>query len=200
MVRGGARRGTADRRGERIARSLLDHAARLSDVVDASASAGPSHDGDPLLSRRVHFDRANRGHPDWDGRRTRYLDPDHEQGLASLAEANERAAERRRADRDRRSAVDCRNTYRLTGEAPTDCRCVYCRPAIHEADRRLLAGSDGLTDRAPYCLCGRPLAGGTRCPLHRHARIVVFDGDHAALHVLAGRDQPAANDSKATGA
>jgi hypothetical protein len=185
---GGARRRTAERRAERIAERLASTAARAAGVVDVSAVTGPtSSDGTMLVPRRVHFSAANTGHATYGdpGKLDRYLDPEHERALASLAAANEAYRARQNADRKRRQAVGCVNAHRvgLPGDRRS-CECVYCRPDDHLAARELDAsGSHWFTP--PACLCGTPTPAGGRCMHHRRVEVVVIDGDPDALRQLA---------------
>lgn len=90
-VAGGARPATARRRAEKVADPIASAAARLRDVVDVRAVAGPAgSDGEIFSPTRVRFAAANSGlgtysEPD---RLDRYLDPDHERALDSLNAAN----------------------------------------------------------------------------------------------------------------
>lgn len=98
-VAGGARPATARRRAEKVADRIASAAARLRDVVDVRAVAGPAGSNGEIGSpSRVRFTAANSGsgtysEPD---KLDRYLDPDHERALASLDAAN--AAWRRRQE------------------------------------------------------------------------------------------------------
>lgn len=190
VIAGGKRRGTAQRRGERVAERLTNYAARLADVVDLVATGGLSHKGEVTMPRRVHFAAANtaRGQPDVSGKLDRYVDPERDRALRALAADNAAAKARAEADRQRRSALGCRNVYRplLTGKQ--HCDCVYCRPADHLMDIRGLERGDaaGLRFVTPRCLCGHRVAlPGQRCTLHRDTRLVVLDGDPPELHLLA---------------
>jgi len=131
-VRGGKRHGTADRQARKIAERLGSRAARMVGVVEVRATAGPSRDGTITSARIVRFDAANAGqaiHGEAD-KLDRYLDPDHELALRSLAAANAAAQDHRRVDQERRLAAGCRNTYQ---HAATNafCECVYCKPELH---------------------------------------------------------------------
>lgn len=117
-VEGGKRRGTADRRARKVAERLANSAARTPGVIEVSASAGwTTKDGEVHWPERVRFAEANSGQgthaaPD---KLDRYLDPDHELALRSLAEENAAAEQRRQADRDRRRVAGCRNTHAFHG-------------------------------------------------------------------------------------
>lgn len=182
-VAGGARAGTAHRRAQRAAERIAGAAVRLSDVVEATATVGLAlGDGQVVSPVAVRLPGANTGpalygDPD---KLARYLDPDHERALASLAEANARYRARRDADRARRRAVSCPNAHQLLGREPAYCPCVYCQP-----DRHLdtLTGlSSSLQFDIPLCLCGQPVhAPGLRCLRHRDLDVVVLDDDPDAL-------------------
>jgi hypothetical protein len=186
-VQGGARHGTADRRARLIAERLANTAARSADVVEVTAKAGHSHNGELSSPRPVRFAAANTGTvvygaPD---KLDRYLDPDHERALYSLGSANDAYRARQRADRDRRQEVSCRNTYAsLLQRDP--CVCVYCAPARHydslEAQRQ--HPDNEFVDH--YCPCGQDVAkAGDRCQRHLPARIVALEGDDILLQRLA---------------
>lgn len=184
VVEGGARHGTADRRARRIAQRLADHAARAKHVVDATAAAGFSHEGEILSPRGVYFPRANSGHADRDGKLSRYLDPEHERALLSLRQHNARERKRRQADFDRRVAIGCANAVR-SGHY---CVCVYCLPTGHQPSEWV--ADHGSTDfRGPaMCPCGRMLAPDKRrCDRHHDVAIVALDGDPPALLEVADR-------------
>jgi hypothetical protein len=197
-VRGGARRHTADRRAEQVAEKLCNHAARLSDVVAVTATAGRSVAGEVILPQRVRFAAANSGLPgsEQDGRLACYLDPDHERALRSLAQAQAREDRLREADRQRRRALSCRNTYAVTAHQRERCPCVYCDPETHWRAARGQGGYPGALLRH-LCLCGAPVAAaGERCVHHRHAPLVVLDGDGSALQLLV-RDEAGERDTPA---
>jgi hypothetical protein len=192
-VAGGARWDTSWRRADRLAERLASAAARAKDAVEVTAVAGASHDGEILMPRRVSFAGGNTGLGS--GRKlSRYLDPDHERALASLAAANARYRAKQQADRDRRTAVGCANVYRGGSLPERPCPCVYCEPEDHELGLRQAErfGSHMFGHR---CLCGVgvPEAHG-RCLRHRDVEIVLLDGDGAALQLLAradDREEPA---------
>jgi hypothetical protein len=187
VVAGGARWRTAHARARRIAERLANTAARAKGVVDVRAFAGSSHDGQLLTPERVCFDAANSGHgtgadpPKLD----RYLDPDHERALASLADANAAARARRQADFDRRQAIGCSNPAGLGPGIARPCRCAYCRPNEHLEVRTETRGPWAEGGR---CLCGRPSAPSAfGCRPHRGQQLVVLDGDPPELARLAAR-------------
>jgi hypothetical protein len=186
VVAGGARWRTAHARARKVAQRLANTAARAKGVVDVRAVAGASHDGELLTSERVCFDAANSGHGTGvdPTRLDRYLDPDHERALASLAEANATARVRRQADFDRRQAIGCANPAGLGPGLARPCRCAYCRPAEH---LEVPAAYDAWVDGG-RCLCGRdstPPAFG--CRPHDGQQLVVLDGDPLELARLAAR-------------
>lgn len=185
-VRGGVRRDTADRRARRVAERVADAAARAKDVVEATAVAGPSRDGEILWPNRVHFPAANTGRDALGevGKLDRYLDPDHELALRSLSAARRRQQAHREADRRRRAAVGCRNTLSGVWDEPR-CRCVYCEPDDHYVARQLFANTDPTACGPPPCVCGQPTPAGARCLRHRDVQIVALDGDPEALHAFA---------------
>ncbi len=196
---GGARPRTARDRAERVAARLASAAARVAGVVDVTAVSGPSDSSkpfEPLAPQRVFFDAANSGHGTY-GRPdllSRYVDPEHERALTSLAEANRAFEARRRADEQRRRAVDCANTYQLLERR--FCECVYCAPAT------FLAGlttpypeSSPHPINRPRCVCGlNPVGPERRCTRHRDVRIVVLDDDLAAVAEAARLDPVTAHD------
>ena len=191
-VAGGARPGTAHDRARRIAERLTDATARAAGVVEVSAVGGESHEGRPLVQERIRFPLANSGSGTAADptQLARYLDPDHERALESLAGAS--AARRRGAEADqaRRRAVACLNTNRLEGLQPMRCLCVYCEPAAHE-QALSRPGSTGPVPIGPVrCVCGRPVAvAGMRCSRHRDIRPVAIEGDGAVLTRLVQRLQ-----------
>ena len=138
VVAGGARWRTAYTRARRVAERLANAAARAKHVVEVRAIAGPSHQGQLLTPERVCFEAANSGQAAnaEPGKLDRYLDPDYEQGLVSLAQANSAFRARQSDDRRRRRAVGCANRSLLSWEPSSPCGCVYCRPDVHWADRR----------------------------------------------------------------
>jgi hypothetical protein len=186
-VEGGVRHGTADRRANRVAEKLANTAARTVRVAEVSAVAGPSRDGQLTTVERVRFAAANTGQgtytePD---KLDRYLDPDHERALQSLAADHAAAKQRRGLDQERRQAVRCNNTYAVHTLGPRECACVYCDPEDHYLTVQYADHSEG-PFRSARCLCGTPVpAAGQRCLSHRDTAIVVLDGDPPALHVLA---------------
>lgn len=190
VIAGGKRRGTAERRGLRVAERLASYAARLADVVEVTGAAGVSHDGQVSFPRPIQFAAANtaRSTRERPGTLSRYLDPERDRALRELAADNAAARARKDADRQRRSALGCRNTYQPTLDGERPCECVYCRPEDHLlAFRRLQRGeADSLRVATPRCLCGQPVAmTGQRCLRHRDPRLVVLDGDPPALQLLA---------------
>jgi hypothetical protein len=132
--------------------------------------------------QRVRFEAANTGRAGYadPSLLDRYLDPDHERALRSLAAADEAARTRRDADRDRRLAVSCRNA--TPGISSRYCGCVYCDTTAHTAP------DEGTHWRfaEPRCLCGTPVpAGGQRCRRHRDTHLVVLDDDPVDLQRLS---------------
>ncbi len=189
-VAGGARYGTADRRARKVAERLASHATRLGGVLEVTAVAGPSQDGQVASPERVRFDQANTGHGTRlePGKLDRYLDPDYERALASLQAANDAYRARQRADRERRTAVDCRNTHRPVLPDRCYCECVYCQPDLH-LEVTQLPDASGPTDGGRLCLCGASVATADgRCHLHLDVRLVVLAGDDEPLQLLS-RDQ-----------
>lgn len=188
-VTGGARRATADRRAEKVAERLANAACRLGDVVDVTATAGANVNGEIILPKTVRFATANSGHDTHSqpGKLARYLDPDHERALASLAKANADYQARKDADRDRRRQVACANPYGPSAFLEhRACDCVYCRPQEHwwavEGERE----APGHWSNEHRCLCGQRVAAmGQRCKPHRDASLVVLDGDPERLQLLA---------------
>lgn len=185
-VEGGARWQTAHRRAERIAERLASAATRAAKVVEVTARGGVSQDARPLTADRVRFSGANTGHgtygePD---KLDRYLDPEFERALASLAAANAVAKARTDADRERRRAVGCMNSFRLSWDTPAACLCAYCEPDRHLDTVTGLRS--GLQFDPPRCVCGHVVtASGLRCSTHRDHELVVFDDDRDGLHRLA---------------
>ncbi|MBW3579261.1 MAG: hypothetical protein KY462_16310 [Actinobacteria bacterium] len=177
-VEGSARWQTAYRRAERIAERLANYATRAAHVVEVHATGGPSTEGEIVTRDRVRFSEANTGRGIYGdtSKLDRWIDPEFERALDSLARANAEARARRNADRERRQAVSCPNTYRMDHEAPRDCACVYCAPGRHlDSHTGLASGVQFLT---PRCLCGAPTAGWhQRCSRHRDLELVVLDGD-----------------------
>jgi hypothetical protein len=186
-VAGGARHGTASRRAERIAARVTNAAARAQGVVEVTAQAGHSVDGRIISPRRVRFTAANSGHGTYSEAAPldRYLDPDHELALRSLAQANAAYRAHQDADRQRRITVGCRNTYTALGTTRA-CACVYCDPETHYAAVRAYrrSGHDPFIDYR--CVCGIPIAAPQRhCIRHRDVTLVVLPDDPAALRLLA---------------
>ncbi len=190
-VEGGKRFGTADRRARRVAERLANTAARTPGVVEVTATAGHSHDGQVASPERVRFSEANTGHGTYSDPHTldRFLDPDHELALRSLTEANAAYRARQQADRERRAEASCRN--------PNDsvlrdayCLCVYCQPERHyDVIRDARAPGHGLWVEH-RCVCGQPVAlPGERFLRHRDAKVVALQGDAPALHQLAREQQ-----------
>ena len=101
---------------------IADYTARLAQVVEVTAVGGPSHDGTIIWQSPVRLAAANSGPatPKCPCKLARYLDPDRDRALRSLAEANAALRARRDADRPHRSAISCRNTgpSLLDGPAP----------------------------------------------------------------------------------
>lgn len=192
-VQGGARWQTAYRRARKIAERLANHAARAAQVVEVTAAGGASEGGKPLSSERILFSAANSGHGTHSdpNRLDRYLDPEFERALRSLAEVNAATRRATQADRQRRRDVGCLNTYRSPSHPPARCLCVYCEPAAHEHALRLAdAGTaDPLTPLR--CVCGRAVAAaGLRCcSRHRDHELVLLDSDPEPLQRLAGRQR-----------
>jgi hypothetical protein len=185
VVTGGARWRTAHARARRIAERLANTAARAKGVVDVRAVAGASHDGQLLTPERVCFDAANSGHGAGvdPSKLDRYLDPDHERALASLAEANATARVRRQADFDRRCAIGCSNPAGLGPGLARPCRCAYCRPDEHLEVR---AETHKTWVNGGRCPCGRPSAPpASGCRPHRGQQLIVLDGDPPELTRLA---------------
>ncbi len=185
-VEGGARWQTAHRRAQRIAERLTNYATRASNVVEVHAVGGPSEGGQPITRNRVQFSEANTGRGTYGdpSKLDRWIDPDFERALDSLARANAEASARRAADRDRRQALGCANTYRHDYEAHRDCACVYCEPHRHlDCLTELASGLQFLANR---CLCGQPVASiHQRCLRHRGVDVVVLEGDTDALERIA---------------
>lgn len=209
VVAGGARADTARGRAEKVAARIVSATARLAGVVEVRAVAGPSSGREeftPLAPRRVLFDAANSGHGTY-GRpdlRDRYLDPDRERALASLAEANAADSARRRADESRRRELGCVNSGRSRSDPlRLSCECVYCAPALFLAGltRPYPEVSPHPIDR-PRCVCGvdpdHPL-GQRRCERHRSVRIVVVDGDPESVAEAARVDPLTADAQRGRG-
>ena len=88
-VEGGRAQGTADRRAAHVAERLANTAVRTPGVVEVTATAGPSRDGTAVSPTTVHFSEANAGRRGLEGDEylDRFVDPDHEVALRSLAHA-----------------------------------------------------------------------------------------------------------------
>lgn len=185
-VEGGARWQTAYGRADRMAERLANYATRAAHVVEVHAVGGPSTYGQIVSSDRIRFSQANAGLGTYGDRskRDRWIDPEFQRALDSLAEANAQARARRNADRDRRQALGCANAYRLGYESPRQCACVYCVPARHLDSRTGL--TSGLQFLSSRCICGRPAPQPPgRCGRHRTTELVVLDGDPDDLGRLA---------------
>lgn len=190
-IAGGARPSTAHRRAAKVAERIASAAARAADVVDTHAAVGPvDGDGQMIAPSGVRFAAANTGHGTYDDptRLSRYLDPEHERALLTLAEDHARARAHKRSDSDRRRAVGCRApspwSFRVDHAY---CGCVYCDTDLHLA---LAQHPDERGGELPRCLCGQ-LA--RTCDRHADVTLVVLDGDGAALAELvelraAGRE------------
>jgi len=176
VVAGGARWQTGHTRAREIAEGLANTVARAKGVVEARAVAGASHDGEVLAAEPVCFDAANSGH-----KLDRYLDPDRERALSSLADANARV--RRQADFDRRMAIGCDKPAVLGPDLARPCSCAYCRPREHLEVR---AEANKAWSARGCCLCGRPSTPpASGCRSHRGQQLVVLDGDPPELARLA---------------
>lgn len=188
-VEGGARWQTAYRRAERIAERLANHATRAAHVVEVHGLAGPSRDGEPVRRDPIRFSAANAGRGTYGdpSKLDRYIDPDFERALDSLGEVNAKEGARRRADRERRLDLACRNAYRLDFGSPARCLCVYCRPADHEHALHVGSGdADFLFGHR--CLCGASApAPHATCRRHGDHQLVVLEGDPEALERVAHR-------------
>jgi hypothetical protein len=182
-IAGGARFGTADRWGRQVAEKLANAAARMRHVVEVTVTAGESHDGELRQAFPVYFAEANTG-PDprtQPGKLARYVDPDHERALESLAAANAAYRARQHTDRARRRDAGCASPSVPPGGF-NPCHCVYCDPGAHDAaDTAARIDPDN-----PYieyrCVCGLPVPGaGERCVRHRSVPLLVLDGDSDEL-------------------
>ena len=199
-VEGGRRRGTADRRARKVAERLANAAARTPGVVEVTATAGWTSNGKVPWPERVGFAEANTaqgGHAEVD-KLDRYLDPDHEFAMRSLAEENAAAERRRQADRERRRGIGCHNTYALIPTDRRHCKCVYCRPDDHYREIQSIE-RHGQSPFCTYrCLCGIAVAAESeRCLAHRRAEIVVLEQDDSALQLLAQRSRQRSPDARA---
>ena len=107
-VEGGRALGTADRRAARVAERLANTAVRTPGVVEVTATAGPSQDGVVASPTTVHFSEANAGRRPLDGPEylDRFVDPDHEIALRSLAHAKTAAQPPQSPDRQQRERPD----------------------------------------------------------------------------------------------
>lgn len=187
-VEGAARWQTAQRRAQRIAERLANHAARAAHVVEVTAVGGASHDGQPAMPRRICFDEANTGRgtnaePD---KLDRYLDPTFRRALDSLATANAASRARAAADRARRRDLDCRNAEATGMSDEVACPCLYCSPRGHDLTDRLDQSATSPTQALVRCPCGDTVDPGLRCGRHRGVELVVLDGDPPELARAAG--------------
>ncbi len=109
VVAGGARPGTAAQRAARIFERIANHAARLTDVVALSATAGHSSEGQMSWPQRVRFAAANveTRVSGGLGKLSSYVHPDRQQAKVALAAANTAARARRDADQRRRASAGC---------------------------------------------------------------------------------------------
>jgi hypothetical protein len=187
VVAGGARWRTAHGRARTVAERLANTAARVKGVVDVRAVASASRDGELLAPERVCFEAANSGHGTnaEPGKLDRYLDPDRERALVSLAESHAAARVWQQADRDRRGAIGCVNPSQLVAGLGRACGCAYCRPDEH-LDGRQQPSSLADASGGERCLCGRRLdVPGPGCGSHRGQQLLVLDGDPSELVHLA---------------
>ena len=187
-VRGGARPGTADRHALRIAEQLANAAARFASVAEVAGTAGRSWKGEVSRPTRLRFAAANTGTADVAeaGTLDRYLDPDYQRARRSLEAANTAYREHKAVDRQRRTAVNCRNANALTAHEQY-CTCVYCEPGQHQVAieaERIDPGNQMIEHR---CLCGQAVAAyGDRCLSHQDdATVRLLEGDSAALDEIA---------------
>lgn len=187
VVAGGKRPRTANGRARRIFAQIASYTARLGHVVEVTATGGPSHRGtvtwpSPIAFSAANTDAAPAGKPD---RFYRYLDPERDRALRSLAEANAAQRVRKEADRQRRSTVGCANTHPSIFNGPRTCRCVYCDPEAFLLALRATRRGEPEPFAELRCLCGRPVPGpGQRCRAHQGTDVVVLEGDPAALQLL----------------
>ena len=100
-VEGGRALGTADRRAARVAERLANTAVRTPGVVEVTATAGPSHGGVVASPTTVRFSEANTGRRGLEGDEylDRFVDPDHQVALRSLAYAKTAAQRPQSLDR-----------------------------------------------------------------------------------------------------
>lgn len=190
-VAGGVRRGTADDRARKVAERLANAAARIPVVMEVSATAGWTVNGKVHWPQRVLFGQANSGHGTYGefAMLDRYVDPERERAVRSLAAANSAAEQRRQADHDRRRSVGCHNTYAFSTTGHRYCRCVYCQPHDHDAVAEARRADPGIPMIEHLCLCGQAVpAAGDRCLSHHSASICVLEGDSPALLRLADID------------
>jgi hypothetical protein len=206
-IAGGVKERTAQRWAQQAAQRLTGAAARLRHVVEVTATYGYTDgEGEVTWPRPVYFGEANSGptSPGDPVLLSRYVDPDHQRALASLAAVNAAHRERRSADLARRSEVGCRNALPLI-TAPRVCDCVYCDTPGHAAAEGNERAHPGNPHNEPRCVCGQPVAvHADRCTRHRDATVVVLDGDHPDLTRLAaiappGRKQPASEQPPPSG-
>jgi hypothetical protein len=187
-VAGGARRQTAERRARKTAARLADAATRISGVVEVSARGGVSYDRKPSWPSPIYFSAANSGFaaPTAPQRMSRYVAPEHEQALQSLAAANAAFRERQRDDEQRRRAVGCSNAQRAPyGLQPNGCACAYCRPGEHALDAMVHDDAGPNRWRTYRCLCGVAVSTpGGRCVAHRGVELILLAGDPADLAQL----------------
>lgn len=134
----------------------------------------------------MRFAAANSGHTAiGSDKLARYVDPERDRALRSLADVDAAQRARREADRRRRTAVSCRNTNRPSLDGDRRCRCVYCDPEAHLLAMRAAQRGQPNPFVEHRCLCGRPVTeAGQRCTAHRHTELIVLSGDHAALQLL----------------
>jgi hypothetical protein len=177
IVAGAARIGTARHRARRIAARLADTTVRGADVVQVHAVIGRS---DSASSLPLSFASTNTALDPAGTTGRRWIDPDHERAVRSLAAADAVGRIRATAEANRRLAVGCGNRTVLSRNP--SCPCVYCRPAEHLHART----DDPIAHETPsMCLCGRPAT--DHRYLHDDVRIVVLATDADELHDLAAR-------------
>ena len=190
-VAGGARPGNAERPAMKVARRLTD-TARASGVADVTGMGDRSGRGEISRARPIPFADANTGHGTAGdpGLLERYLDPDHERALHLLRAANARYRACEQADRQRRIAAGCRNSYPSLLGRRAYCTGAYCQPALQLAS----AQSEQEHCVSPFnetgCVCGRHVVHGLdRCDEHRDVQLVVLDSDPDELGRLADETQ-----------